>query len=438
MRRLAAALVLAVAAEVAAPQGAPVALDFAVRLDPASRELHGRGVIQLDARGPAVLALGARFEMLRLRIDGAPSSAPPTLRENRRSWRLPAASGPRRIEVEWRGTLAPLGAAVSHRDTLARLEPVADPRGSFAPAAAVWYPEIEGALASYRLALELPAGQKGLVPGRLVEESERDGRYRARFDFPQPAEGIQLIAGPYRIETRDVQSWSGKQLKLRTYFHPEIAALGAGYLDAVQRYIGLYESWIDAYPFTEFSVVSSPTPTGFGMPTLTYLGIDVLRLPFIRATSLGHEVLHNWWGNGVYPDYARGDWSEGLTTFMADYTYKERAGEASARTMRLEWLRDFAAVPPGADRPVAEFTARTHATSQIVGYSKAAMIFLMLRDRIGPDAFNDGLRRFWREQRFRVASWDDLRRAFQAAAGGDLEPFFAQWLARPGAPSIRI
>lgn len=438
MRRLAAALVLAVAAESAAPQGTPVELDFAVRLDPASRELHGRGVIRVDVRGPTVLVLGARFEMLRLSIDGTPFSAQPNLREDRRSWRLPTASGPRRIEVEWRGTLAPLDGAASHRDTLARLEPVADPRGSFVPAAAAWYPEIEGVLASYRFALELPAGQKGLVPGRLVEESEHDGRYRASFDFPHPAEGIHLIAGPYRIESRDVQSWSGKLLKLRTYFHPEIAALGIGYLDAVQRYIDLYESWIDAYPFTEFSVVSSPTPTGFGMPTLTYLGIDVLRLPFIRATSLGHEVLHNWWGNGVYPDYARGDWSEGLTTFMADYTYKEREGEGSARTMRLQWLRDFAAVPPGADRPVAEFTARTHATSQIVGYNKAAMIFLMLRDRIGPEAFNDGLRRFSREHRFRVASWDDLRRAFQSAAGGDLAPFFAQWLARPGAPNVRI
>ena len=83
------------------------------------------------------------------------------------------------------------------------------------------------------------------------------------------------------------------------------------------------------------------------MPTLTYLGIDVLRLPFIRATSLGHEVLHNWWGNGVYPDWQSGNWSEGLTTFLADYAYKEEESEAAAREMRIGWLRDYAAVPPG-------------------------------------------------------------------------------------------
>ena len=59
----------------------------------------------------------------------------------------------------------------------------------------------------------------------------------------------------------------------------------------------------------------------------------MLRLPFIRASSLGHEVLHNWWGNGVLVDYARGNWSEGLTTFMADYAYKSEESAAAAREM---------------------------------------------------------------------------------------------------------
>src|SRR5581483_1831240 len=133
-----------------------------------------------------------------------------------------------------------------------------------------------------------------------------------------------------------------------------------------------------------------------------YLGIDVLKLPFIRATSLGHEVLHDWWGNGVYVDYARGNWAEGLTTFMADYAYREREGEAAARETRLAWLRDISAVPPGQDEPLTAF------------------------------------RDFWRTQRFHIAAWSDLEHAFEAASGRDLEPFFTQWLTRPGAPAVRI
>ena len=98
---------------------------------------------------------------------------------------------------------------------------------------------------------------------------------------------------------------------------------------------------------------------------------------------VGHEVLHNWWGNGVYPDYAQGNWSEGLTTFMADYAYKERESLEAAREMRRGWLRDFAALAPGQEQPLTTFTSRTHGATQIVGYNKAAMVFLMVRDCSG-------------------------------------------------------
>jgi hypothetical protein len=353
-------------------------------------------------------------------------------------WRLPAAERERRVEIAWRGAVEPLDESQSHRDTVRNARPVAGARGSFLPGSTLWHPIVAHGLSGYRAAIAVPAGQKALVPGRIVEELEDAERYRARFDFPHPSDGIDLIAGPYRVENRDVRTRAGTPVRLRTYFHPEIAGLAAGYLDAVIGYIDLYEGWIGAYPFTEFSVVSSPTPTGFGMPTLTYLGIDVLRLPFIRATSLGHEVLHNWWGNGVFVEYARGNWSEGLTTFMADYHYKEKQGPAAAREMRLEWLRDFAALPAGEDRPLNRFVARFHGASQIVGYNKTAMVFLMLRDTIGAEAFDAGIREFWRTKKFRVASWGDLRRAFEDASKRDLSGFFAQWLDRTGAPAVRI
>ena len=350
----------------------------------------------------------------------------------------PARDGGHEIEIRWHGTLAPIDVALDHRGTLGRPVAASGPGGTFLPSGSYWYPVVGDLFGSYRVTIDLPADQRGVVPGRLVEESDADDRVHATFEFAHPAEGIDLMAGPYRVETRTVRTARGSKVVLRTYFHPAIAGLADGYLDSVQGYLDLYEGWIGPYPFSEFSIVSSPTPTGYGMPTLTYLGVSVLRLPFIRTTSLGHEILHNWWGNGVYPDLAGGNWSEGLTTFMADYAFKEREGPDAAREMRLAWLRDLAAVPPGQDRPLVAFRSRHHATSQIVGYDKAAMLFLMLRDRIGTDAFDRALRRFWNAEQFRVASWRDLERAFEAESGQILGPFFTQWLERRGLPSIHI
>src|SRR3990172_8821942 len=100
---------------------------------------------------------------------------------------------------------------------------------------------------------------------------------------------------------------------------------------------------------------------------------------------------------------------------MADYAYREREGGASGLAALLAWLRDYASMPRGDDLALARFTSRTHGASQVVGYNKAAMVFFMLREAIGAAAFDEGVRRFWREHRFRTASWNDLRSAFQRA-----------------------
>jgi hypothetical protein len=83
----------------------------------------------------------------------------------------------------------------------------------------------------------------------------------------------------------------------------------------------MYEDMLGPYPFRRFAVVENILPTGYGMPTFTLLGRQVLKLPFIPETSLGHEILHSWFGNSVYVDYAKGNWSEGLTSYLADHYY---------------------------------------------------------------------------------------------------------------------
>jgi hypothetical protein len=123
---------------------------------------------------------------------------------------------------------------------------------------------------------------------------------------------------------------------------------------------------------------------------------------------------------------------------MADYAYKERIGPEATREMRLGWLRDFSALSPGQDSALEKFTTRTHGASQIVGYNKAAMMFLMLRDLIGHESFDRAIQAFWHHQRFRIASWLDLRHAFEAESGQDLQTFFKQWLTYTGAPTVHI
>jgi len=416
-----------------------VQLALTIQLDPARRSLNAEAELNCECSGAVTLSLGKRFTADRIMVDGSPAAFEHKSKDEQQQWRLqlPKQTARHRIELRYRGELASLAQA-DERGVLGGLPPMASERGTFLPAGTGWYPELGVDTFSYRVELELPPEQRGLVAGRLVRESSSQTAYRARFELEHPIEGIDLVAGPYRIEQRALTVQQSREIALRTLFHPEIAELSSGYLDAAAGYVERYSKAIGPYPYTGFSVVSSPLPTGFGMASFTYLGVDVLRLPFIRATSLGHEVLHNWWGNGVYVDWPRGNWCEGLTTFMADYAFKEDEGEAAAQEMRLTWLRDFSALPAERDQPLRAFTSRTHDASQIVGYDKAAFVFLMLRDEISQDAFDAGIRRVWTRQQFHRASWTDLETAFEESSGRDLHGFFSQWLDRRGAPALAV
>jgi aminopeptidase N len=413
---------------------APPHLDLEVTLDPQTRAFHAKAELR-TAAGVPQLVLDPLFKLSRVALDGVDMpDARSTESRARQAPREPAT--PQRFSLEYSGTLPALPESDPRKPGV-QAGLFASPEGSYLSPGAGWYPD-PGVPFTYTLRLSLPAGQKGLAPGRQKRASETGSRYIADYEFSHPAEGVWIMAGPYQVAQQSFALEGGSTMTVRTWFHPELAGLAAGYLQDSGRYLQRYSRLIGNYPFGDFSVVSSPLPHGLGIPSLTYLGRDVLRLPFIRATSLGHEVLHNWWGNGVYPEWSSGNWSEGLTTFMADYAFREEQSEEAAREMRLGWLRDLAAVSAPDETALADFKSRQHGISSVVGYAKSAMLFLMLRDEIGSAAFNDGLRQFWQRHQFKAASWKDLEATFSRTAGRDLTVFFAQWVRRPSSTQLLL
>ncbi len=307
-------------------------------------------------------------------------------------------------------------------------------KGAFLSDEAGWYPDLPGSRATFRVIAEGPAGYESITAGRRMRRETSGGVTRSEWEIREPLTGLSLSAGPYRV----LEKHNG-EIPLYTYFFPESESLSETYLAAAARYIALYRNLFGPYPFEKFAIVENVFPTGYGFPSYTLLGSTVVRLPFIVETSLGHEVAHSWFGNGVRADYTRGNWSEGLTTYVADYLYKERTSAEAGKEYRLKILRDYSTlVPRGGDFPLASFAGRDSPASQAIGYGKGAMVFHMARRLAGDDAFWKGLREVVRERMFREATWDDFARAFGRESGIDFAPFFRQWVERGGAPVIAL
>lgn len=390
--------------------------DLTVRLDVPGHGFAAEDHMRVAGSGAVDLGLAPGLAVTALRVDGL------ARRADGRKVDL-GAPGEHRVVLGYGGELPPAGPGGL----------VIDAAGSFLAPGTGWYPRLDETTFTYRVAVETAAPGRAVVAGRLVAESTAGGVNRAVFAADYPADGMVLAAGDWAVAERLHQG-----IRLRTYFDPSIAGLAEGYLVEAAAAISRFSGRIGAYPYASFFMVSGPFPVGLGFAGLTYMGARVLALPFIRHRSLVHEVLHCWWGNGVFVDAAGGNWAEGLTTYLADHDGAEARRSGAGRDMRLAWLRDYAALPPGRDRPAAAFTAKHHDAAQVIGYGKVAYVFHMLRGEIGDAAFDGGLHRLWRDHRFRAAGWPDLRRAFEAAAGRDLGAFFDQWLRRRGAPRLRL
>ncbi len=292
-----------------------------------------------------------------------------------------------------------------------------------------WFPQPEG-LAHYKLSVTMP---KGLTPVTSMDRMEfqksgTDATYTIRFSYP--SKGMPLVAAPYRVFRAKTLG-----ITLAVYLLEKDEDLAQRYLLAMAEYLKDYSGLIGPYPYKRLAVVANPImETGYAFPTFTLLGRHVIRLPFILKTSLPHEILHNWFGNGVY--VKGGNWCEGLVSYLADQRMAEKRGKGWRYRHRI--LVNYQAyVTPDRDFPLNQFQGRYDAASQAIGYGKGAMVFHMLRKRLGEEAFFQAIGEFYKEYLFHETGWGEIETLMEKASGQDLHAFFSAWLHKEGVPRLK-
>jgi hypothetical protein len=224
-----------------------------------------------------------------------------------------------------------------------------------------------------------------------------------------------------------------------TFLTPANIRFANMYVPMIKEYIAIYEDIIGPYPYAKFALVENFFETGYGMPSYTLLGPTVMSMPFVMHVSLPHEILHNWWGNGVFVEYQEGNWCEGITTYMANYYIKEQEGPDAAKDYRRDVLRDYTSyVDEGNDYPLVDFVTRQEASDRAIGYGKSMMVFHGLRMMVGDESFYEALQYVYREKLFQSATWHDFRAAFEWVAGEDLGWYFDQWVYQQGGPKLSL
>ena len=300
-----------------------------------------------------------------------------------------------------------------------------------------WYPLTDREML-FNLTALIPADFEAVSEAEEIISFPKGNAKLVICRFPHPLPGINFVAGPYVVTLDNF----GDGRELAAYFFAEDQELAAGYMEKTRQYLQRYGELIGPYPYKRFAIVENRLPTGYAMPTFTLLGQAVVRLPFIVDTSLGHEVLHEWFGSGVRLGHGEGNWVEGLTTYLADHAFAADRGEETVhRKEQLVKYQSF--VRPELDLTLRKFSNAGHTDIggkplRAVGYNKSSMFFHMLRKKVGDDAFTTALQDFYQRRLHKGAGWQDLQASFESIAGLDLNAFFSQWLDRNDVPDLIV
>jgi aminopeptidase N len=388
-----------------------------ISFDLENHRLTGKSIITVPPETAATVFL-AGLEVSGLELDGAPLAAAEQVT-------IPPAPREQRLAIGFHKT-----AAGSQADGLIDGKGIALTGG--------WHPRLNIA-GIHELTAAIPTQFEAVSEAEEISSTVNGDLRTVRFRFSHPLGGLNFVAGPYVVEQEPI----GPGQTLYSYFFPEDRELAAEYRKKTLAYLKRYQELIGPYPYTRYSIVENRLPTGYAMPTFTLLGQTVIRLPFITETSLGHEVLHSWFGNAVEVDGTQGNWAEGLTTYLADQAFAADTGkDVVFRKQQLINYQSY--VGPDNTLSLKDFSgAGSHLLSgnkpaRAVGYEKASMVFHMLRREIGDTAFYDGLRDFYARFRHQQAGWQDLAASFSKSSGQDLDPFFEQWLPRADLPQLSL
>ncbi|HET7684053.1 MAG TPA: aminopeptidase N [Marmoricola sp.] len=296
--------------------------------------------------------------------------------------------------------------------------------------------------------LHVTAPEDWLVLANASGEHVGDGRWEFAPSRPLSTYFVTLVAGPYhRVEDQhdgiplgllSRQSLAGAL----DQDAPELLTLTRQCFDEFHRLFGI------RYPFGKYDQAFVPE---FNAGAMENPGLVTFRDPLLfstrasrsqrvqRATTVAHEMAHQWFGNLTTPKWWDDLWlNEAFAEYMGNRVTAEATEFADAGTWasltRKNWGLNADSRPtthPVAGNGAVDADAALQDFDGI-SYAKGHALLGQLARRVGDGVFFDGVRDHFETHAYGNATMTDLFRSWEKAGAGDLEAWTDAWLRTAG------
>ncbi|HKO06037.1 MAG TPA: M1 family aminopeptidase, partial [Candidatus Acidoferrales bacterium] len=338
-----------------------------------------------------------------------------------------------------------------------------------------WFPIIDYPGGEYTANFNIITGENLMVVG--TGDSDPPQKRTIMFEQPAPSKPGETKAKPdaaakssvgllYAFHVKQpepagsflIGNWKTMEgqaggLNVTLFGPPEALAdpkIGDVYAQTLSNIMAFYSSEFGQLDRTHFVIGQLPLGTlaAYSAPGLLLLGPRDWD-PRTNSRPLAQLAAGQWFGNRVLPATPDDVWlTDGLSRY-AEALYVESTSGREALDLALE---DFAvgALMYEQTAPLAHASVLSPFTAEYrsIVQNKGAVVFHMLHDTLGFQAFTELLHHFYERFAGRGARLEDFQAlaqqvADQAAAsqkkpGPNLTPFFTQWLNSTGVPEFKI
>lgn len=285
-------------------------------------------------------------------------------------------------------------------------------------------------IAEYKMRLTLPKDHTVAATGKVTEERVLESKKVYTMSATNVRDFALVLSEKYRV----LHAVSGKT-ELYYYYYADKNAQAT--FDTVKESFSYFEKTFGEYPYDTYTVAE----TGFCYGGMEYPCLSMLSDKLEgeeRARAIAHETAHQWWYSAVGSDQIENAWQdEGLAEYSAlTFFEKHEKYGLKREDIVMEALKEYRSYYDVYGSVLGRTDTRmTRSLSEYLSdyeyrclsYDKAIVMFDTLRKSVGDKKFFAGLKKYYENCCFEMATAGDLIGAFEKT-GLDVGGFFDGFL----------